>query len=120
MMSCYSVFLSSEHEISGQIPSRELCLHYILGVKASFKSTWVIKQSENMTYPAQLFVSRHDVRGDPVAQSCCSWRTRAPCVAYNDVEECLEGDLCAVASLGRQKEVDSHNSGDPVLPFLLF
>lgn len=120
MMSCYSVFLSSEHEISGQIPSRELCLQLRPWRKASFKSTWVIKQSESMTYHPQLSVSSHDVRGDPVAQSYCSWRTRAPCVVHREVEEeCPKGDLCAAALLERHKAIYSHQFGRPcvVLPF---
>lgn len=73
-----------------------------------------------MTYRPQLSVSSHGVRGDPVAQSCCSWRTRGPRVVYSEAEEERpKGDLCAEALLERHKAIYSHQFGRScvVLPF---
>lgn len=83
------------------------------------KSVWVINQSGGVTYHAQSLVSRRDGGGDPVAQSCCSWRTGPPVWPTLKRKKSARKEKHVLWPHQRgTKQLIHTDSGDPVSSFL--
>lgn len=66
----HSVFLSGKCVKSAQVPGKGCAFNYLLVIKASFKSSWAIKQSESSVYHHRLLSRQSWCQRDPVRRCC--------------------------------------------------